>query len=112
MAKALKAQGSARGRGPRASLTCLVDSVQFPDVLIAAGGQDLDQAGFISACPLGGREHNKAQACYSLLPGTQDPPGHKPQRQATDTDSPIVLLLRPGPEAASLPSAVPGRWYQ
>lgn len=87
MAKALKAQGSAGGRGPGASLTCLVDSVQFPDVLIAAGGQDLDQAGVISACALGGRGHNKAQACCSLPPGTQDPPGHKAQGQRPQTQT-------------------------
>lgn len=41
--------GISKGQRPGASLTCLVSSAQFPDVLVAAGGQDLNQAGFISA---------------------------------------------------------------
>lgn len=50
-------QGPAEGRGPQASLTCFVGSAQLPNVFVAAGGKDLNQAGFIGASPLG--EHKE-----------------------------------------------------
>lgn len=91
--------------------TCLVGSAQFPDVVVVAGGEDLDQTGFVCASPLQRAQHTtgllrphwhpgKSRRCaMALLP--------RVQIQATEARAPVLLSLRE-PRHPLQPRAAPG----
>lgn len=65
--------GICRAQRTWGSLTCFVGSAHFPDVLVAAGGEDLNEAGFIGASPL-----QRTQQTTGLL---QPPHWHQEREQ-------------------------------